>query len=91
MPLQLLRQEVQRDLLVEAKKHKAWKLLRQFRGSVRSSAFGCADADASSIRTERQLWTYSGLGLETHDKAQYHVREGQLQRFQQTGDAAWPQ
>jgi len=27
--LRLLRQEVRRDLLVEAKKHKAWKLLRQ--------------------------------------------------------------
>jgi hypothetical protein len=31
-------------------------------------------------RTKRQLWTYSGLGLETHDSAQYRVVEGQLQR-----------
>jgi len=43
--LRLLRKEVRRDLLVEAKKHK---------------------------------WTYSGLGLETHDSAQYHAVEGQL-------------
>ena len=34
--LRLLRQEVRRDLLVESKKHKAWKLLRQIPGSVRS-------------------------------------------------------
>jgi len=32
------------------------------------------------FRTKRQLWTYSGLGLETHDSAQYHAVEGQLQR-----------
>jgi len=32
------------------------------------------------FRTKRQLWTYSGLGLETHDSAQYRVLEGQLQR-----------
>jgi transposase len=32
------------------------------------------------FRTKRQLWTYSGLGLETHDSAQYRVVERQLQR-----------
>jgi hypothetical protein len=32
------------------------------------------------FRTKRHLWTYSGLGLETHDSAQYRVVEGQLQR-----------
>jgi hypothetical protein len=32
------------------------------------------------FRTKRQLWNYSGLGLETHDSAQYCVVEGQLQR-----------
>ena len=33
---------------------------------------------AHRFRTNRQLWTYSGLGLETHDSAQYRVVEGQL-------------
>jgi hypothetical protein len=32
------------------------------------------------FRTKRQLWTYSGLALETHDSAQYRAVEGQLQR-----------
>jgi transposase len=32
------------------------------------------------FRTKRQLWTYSGLGLETHDSAQYRYVEGQLRR-----------
>ena len=34
----------------------------------------------TASRTKRQLWTYSGLGLETHDSAQYRCVEGQLQR-----------
>jgi len=33
------------------------------------------------FRTKRQLWTYSGLGLETHDRGQYRAVEGQLQRW----------
>ena len=32
------------------------------------------------FRTQRQLWTYSGLGLETHDSGQYQAVEGQLER-----------
>ena len=32
------------------------------------------------FRTKRQLWTYSGLALETHDSAQYRYVQGQLQR-----------
>ncbi len=35
------------------------------------------------FRTKRQLWTYSGLGIETHDSAQYRYVEGQLQRSKQ--------
>ncbi len=32
------------------------------------------------FRSKRQLWTYSGLGIETHDSAQYRFMSGQLQR-----------
>src|SRR5216683_2798264 len=32
------------------------------------------------FRSKRQLWTYSGLGIETHDSAQYRYLQGQLQR-----------
>ena len=28
------------------------------------------------FRTKRQLWTYSGLGIETHDSVQYRYVEG---------------
>lgn len=80
--LRLLRQEVRRDLLVEAKKHKAWKLLRQIPGigPIRAALLMAVMQTPHRFRTKRQLWTYSGLGLETHDSAQYHAVEGQLQR-----------
>src|SRR5438105_2322721 len=32
------------------------------------------------FRSKRQLWTYSGLGVETQDSAQYRFVRGQLQR-----------
>jgi len=77
-----LRQEVRRDLLLEAKKHKAWKLLRQIPGigPIRAALLVALIQTPHRFRTKRQLWTYSGLGLETHDSAQYRVVEGQLKR-----------
>jgi hypothetical protein len=78
----LLRQEVRRDLLLEAKKHKAWKLLRLIPGigPIRAAIVIAVMQTPHSFRTKRHLWTYSGLALETHDSAQYRVAEGQLQR-----------
>ena len=80
--LRSLRQEVRRDLMVESKKHKAWKLLRQIPGigPIRAALLVALIQTPHRFRTKRQLWTYSGLGLETHDSAQYRVVEGQLQR-----------
>ena len=80
--LRLLRQEVRRDLLEEGKKHMAWKLLRQIPGigPIRAALSIALIQTPHRFRTKRQLWTYSGLGLETHDSAQYRVVEGQLQR-----------
>jgi len=77
-----LRQEVRRDLLVEAKKHKAWKLLRQIPGigSVRAAILIAVMQTPHRFRTKRQLWNYSGLGLETYDSAQYRNVAGQLER-----------
>ena len=80
--LRALRQEVRRDRLVESKKHKAWKLLRQIPGSgpIRAALLVALIQTPHRFRTKRHLWSYSGLGLETHDRAQYRVVEGQLQR-----------
>jgi hypothetical protein len=80
--LRLLRQEVRRDLLAEAKKYKAWKLLRLIPGigPIRAAVLMALIQTPHRFRTKRQLWKYSGLGLETHDSAQYHAAKGQLER-----------
>src|ERR1700758_3119712 len=78
----LLRQEVRRDLLLEVKKHKAWKLLRQIPGigPIRAAVLMAVMQTPHRFRTKRQLWNYSGLGLETHDSGEYRAVKGQLQR-----------
>ena len=37
------------------------------------------------FRSKRQLWTYSGLAVETHDSAQHRYVDGQLQRSRGRG------
>jgi transposase len=80
--LRPLHQEARRDLLLEAKKHKPWKLPRLIPGigAIRAAIVIAVMQTPHRFRTKRQLWTYSGLALETHDSAQYRVAEGQLER-----------
>jgi transposase len=80
--LRLVRQQARKELLAEARKHRATKLLRQIPGigPLRAAHLVALMQTPHRFRTKRQLWTYSGLGLETHDSAQYRVVEGQLQR-----------
>jgi len=80
--MHLLRQKVRKDLLAESRKHKAWKLLRQIPGigPIRAAVLIAVVQTPHRFRTKRQLWKYSGLGLETHDSAQYHAVEGELRR-----------
>jgi transposase len=80
--LQPLRKEVRQDLLAESRKHSATKLLRQIPciGPVRAAQLVALIQTPHRFRNKRQLWTYSGLGLKTHDSAQYHYVEGQLRR-----------
>jgi transposase len=80
--LRQLRLEIRRDLLLEARKHQAWRLLRLIPGigTIRAALLLALIQTPHRFRTKRQLWTYSGLGLETHDSAQYRVVEGQLTR-----------
>ena len=80
--LRLLRQQARKELLAEARKHSATKLLRQIPGigSLRAAHLVALMQTPHRFRTKRQLWTYSGLALETHDSAQYRYVQGQLQR-----------
>ena len=77
-----LRRQVRQELLTESRKHKACSLLREIPGigPVRTALLLALVQTPHRFRTKRQLWTYSGLGLETHDSAQYCVIEGELRR-----------
>jgi transposase len=80
--LRPLHQQARKDLLAEGRKHGATKLLRQIPGigPLRAAHLVALMQTPHRFRTQRQLWTYSGLGLETHDSAQYRYVQGQLQR-----------
>jgi len=80
--LRTLRQEVRRDLLAESKKHKIWKRLCAIPsiGPIRAAILIAVMQTPHRFRTKRHLWTYSGLGLETYDSAEYRAVQGQLER-----------
>jgi transposase len=65
--LRTVRQEVRRELLAEGKKHQAWKRLCQIPsiGPIRSAVLLGILQTPHRFRTKRQLWTYSGFGIET--------------------------
>jgi transposase len=79
--LRRLRREVRRELLAESGKHKATKLLRQIPsiGPIRAALLIALLQTPHRFRTKRQLWTYSGFGIETHDSAEYRYVAGPLQ------------
>jgi transposase len=70
-PLRTVRQEVRRELLAEAKKHRAWKRLCQIPsiGPIRAAVLLGILQTPHRFRTNRQLWSYSGFGIETHSSA----------------------
>jgi len=80
--LRTVRQEARRELLAEGKKHQAWKLLCQIPsiGPIRSAVLLGILQTPNRFRTKRQLWTYSGFGIETQSSADHRSVNGQLQR-----------
>jgi transposase len=79
--LQALRRTLRPELLAESRKHKAAKLLRPIPciGPIRAARLLALMPTPHRFRSKRQLWTYRGLGIETHDRAQYRYVRGQLQ------------
>ena len=77
-----VRQEVRRELLAESKKHKAWPLLCQIPsiGPIRAAMLIGILQTPHRFRTKRQLWTFSGLGIQMHTSADYGYVDGQLRR-----------
>jgi transposase len=80
--LRPLRKEVRSELLIEAKKHSAWKLLRgiPFIGPIRAALLIALIQTPHRFRTKRQLWTYSGFGIETYSSAEHRCVNGELKR-----------
>jgi len=80
--LQHLRQQARRALLAESRKHPITTKLRQIPslGPIRSALAVALIQTPNRFRTKRQLWTYSGLGLETRDSGEYHFVQGQPRR-----------
>src|ERR1700739_4239434 len=80
--LQALRRTLRPELLAESRKHKASKPLRQIPciGPIRAARLIALMQTPHRFRSKRQLWTYSGLGIETRASAQYRYVQGQLQR-----------
>jgi transposase len=80
--LRTVRQQVRRELLAEGKKHQAWKRLCQIPsiGPIRSAVLLGILQTPHRFRTKRQLWTYSGFGIETQSSADHRSVHGQLQR-----------
>ena len=73
---------VRPEFLAESRKHKASKLLCQIPciGPIRAARLIGLMQTPHRFRSKRQLWTYTGLGVETHDSAQFRFVRGQLQR-----------
>ena len=80
--LLLVHQQARRELLTESRKHQASKLLRQIPsiGPIRAALLLALIQTPHRFRTKRQLWSYSGLALETRNSGEYRVVHGQLQR-----------
>jgi len=80
--LRFLHQQAKKELLAEGRKHKAMKLLRQIPsiGPIRSVLLVALLQTPHRFRTKRQLWSYSGLALETRNSGEYRIEGGQLKR-----------
>src|SRR6202171_4931343 len=80
--LRTVRQQVRRDLFAESQKHQAWKRLCQIPsiGPIRAAVLLGVLQTPHRFRTKRQLWTYSGFGIETQSSADHLSVNGQLQR-----------
>ena len=80
--LQILRRQVRRDFLVESRKHKPVKVLRQIPciGPIRAGLLLAIMQTPHRFRTKRQFWSYIGLALKTYTSGEYRFVGSQLQR-----------
>jgi len=80
--LRPLHQQARKELLAEGRKPSATKLLRQIPsiGPIRAVLLVALIQTPHRFRTKRQLWSYSGLALETRNSGEYCIVRGRLKR-----------
>jgi transposase len=77
-----LREEAEKDLIAETKKHPAAKILQSIPGIglVRAAVIIAFVATPFRFRTRRQFWTYCGLAVRSRITGEYIMVEGQVRR-----------
>jgi transposase len=80
--LRQLRREVHRDMIQEAKRHRAFKILRQVPGlgPVRVAQVIAVVGTPYRFRTKRQFWAYCGLAVVTRSSGEYEFVGGKVRK-----------
>lgn len=75
-----LREEAEKDLMAEARKHKAMKILKTAPGvgPKRAAVILGVVASPHRFRTRKQFWTYSGLAVRSKVTGEYEVVQGRI-------------
>jgi transposase len=75
-------EEAQRELLAEARKHAAVKILRSIPGigAVRAAVILGVASTPHRFRTKRQFWSYCGLAVVTETSSEYVMVDGRVSR-----------
>ena len=77
-----LRDEAEKAVLCEARKHRACRLVRSVPGigPIRSATIVAHIATPFRFRTKRQLWAYCGLAVVTSSSSDWEIVGGQMVR-----------
>jgi transposase len=80
--LKPLRRKAKQAMLMESRKHRAFRLLRTIPqlGPVRCALIVATIDTPHRFRTRQQLWCYIGLAVVTHTSSEYEVHEGRIVR-----------
>jgi transposase len=80
--LKQLRREARRDMILEAHRHRAYKILRQVPGlgPVRIAQVIAVVGTPYRFRTKRQFWAYCGLAVVTRSSAEYEFSGGKVRK-----------
>jgi transposase len=77
-----LRERAEKDLIAEARKHPATKILKSIPGvgPQRAAVILGVTATPHRFRTRKQYWTYSGLAVRSEASAEYELVQGRIGR-----------